>query len=548
MKTTKLLLILAIFCAGNFAFGQEAEKSKKDASQSGSSALTEFRDAKKWSVGLQISGTDLYGDVDNYGLGLAFGAHIKYSISQTFGLKAYGTLGTLRGTRANQNVSRNSDNDLFGGFEQDDEYLNNSGNQSPSKDSYQFENSFWDLGVQTVFTLGNISFLRPLRKLQMFVFTGAGIIGSNVTGDFDDVADANQFYSSWGDDYFTPQYDQNNNLVNAESRYRGVNFAIPFGIGIKRNFGRWLDLGLEYRMNYTRSDNLDGFSFPIWRNRFTDFYSVLGLQGSIKIGAKGEDNHYDWLNPVESLYDKIDSLNDLKDKVDLVLKDTDGDGVADYFDKDNETPEGVHTYGDGIAVDIDQDGVPDHEDDELFSDKGAEVDARGVMPDADKDGVPDYRDLEKNSPSNFVDRNGRVITNQAISGGDRNVGGNNVTVGSNACCDCNDVILPSVIFDHKSSTIKPEFYGVLYNIAAKMKECPELNVSAIAYRYGSKTADQAAWKRANSIIDHIVTNYGISRDRFNVDTNQSGNGIEYGSRRVDMRQSSTGGSNPAPGY
>ena len=40
----------------------------------------------------------------------------------------------------------------------------------------------------------------------------------------------------------------------------GRNFTLPFGFGVKRNFGKKLDVGLEWKTRWTRSDALDGFS------------------------------------------------------------------------------------------------------------------------------------------------------------------------------------------------------------------------------------------------------------------------------------------------
>ena len=60
------------------------------------SYFSKFRPGKKWSVGLQISPTFLNGDLDDPKLGLSGGAHLKYSISQTFGLKLSGSIGQLK--------------------------------------------------------------------------------------------------------------------------------------------------------------------------------------------------------------------------------------------------------------------------------------------------------------------------------------------------------------------------------------------------------------------------------------------------------------------
>jgi outer membrane protein OmpA-like peptidoglycan-associated protein len=106
----------------------------------------------------------------------------------------------------------------------------------------------------------------------------------------------------------------------------------------------------------------------------------------------------------------------------------------------------------------------------------------------------------------------------------------------NACCDCDNVTLPTIIFDNSSSRISPSSYGVLYTIAEKMKSCPGLNVSAVGYT-ASKSGEQLAYKRVNSVVDHLEANYGIERSRVTTGYS-SGSGVEYSTRRIDFSQSS----------
>lgn len=496
----KIIFSLAALLVFNSAFSQIG------------SYFDKYRPAKKWSLGIQIGPTAFQGDADDTKLGIAFGGHVKYSVSQSFALKLNANLGTLKGGRAEQNISRNGEDQYNQGGKPNN--VNDPGNQAPSEDQYTFVNKFKEININTVYTLGNISFLRPLRKYQLFLFTGFGAIWSNVEGD-------------WHNSIL-PTYANG----NPKTSYTGRNFTVPFGIGIKRNFGRWLDLGLEFRQNYTRSDNLDAFSYPVWRNRFTDFYSILGFQASVKLGTKGRDDHYDWLNPVESIYEAMDSFAGVQEKVQALSLDKDGDGVADYFDKEPSSENSVMVYGSGVAVDSDQDGIPDFKDEQIFSEQGAPVNAAGVMIDIDNDGVPDYRDEDPTSPAgSVVNRTGRSVK----TGG--------------GCCDCEDVMLPAIIFDEGSSKVKPEFYGALYNVAQKMKECPDLKVVTAGYSMRSKSGEQISWKRSNAIIDVLNKEYGVSRDRFIVDYNAKiDSSKDYNSRRVDLRKAGDnekGSANPA---
>lgn len=257
-----------------------------------------------------MSPTIYNSDADNFTPGFSFGGHAKYSISQSFGLKLSGNIGTLNGGRQDQSFSRNSNGTVF----------LDRGNQNPSEDSYEFTNNFRDLNLVTVYTLGNISFLRPLRKIQMFAFFGLGAIWSDVTGSFTDPEESQYFYQRWRREFITPLDASGNELSDADAlanpssineaqmTYEGRNFTIPYGIGFKRNIGNRLDIGIEYRLNWTRGDNLDAFSFPIWRNRMFDQYSLFGIQASLKFGDKDNNEHYDWLNPMETIFADMDSM------------------------------------------------------------------------------------------------------------------------------------------------------------------------------------------------------------------------------------------------
>lgn len=509
MRNLKTLLLLGALVVSQSAMSQ-------------TDFFGKFRYSKRWSVGIQLSPTHTMCDADHFKANFAFGAHAKYSVSQTFGIKVNGNIGTLSGSRDGHDISGNSSKDRNN--TSDGTQYFNAGNQAPSDDSYYFNNKFKDLNVTANLTLGNLSFIRPLRKWQMYFFTGFGAIWSDVKGQYGQYQTNEQaMWDTWGDQgFFTQKLDNNGNVVDLISVYKGTNFTIPFGVGFKRNVNRWLDLGMEYKNHYTRSDNIDAFSFPIWRNRVFDFYGLLSFQASIKLGGKdGSKEHYDWLNPVENIYETMDTLVMIQEKVELLLLDTDNDGVADYFDKEPDTDPDAYVWGSGVTVDLDKDGVPDNKDKQIDSERGSEVDANGIMIDVDGDGVPDYRDEELNTQKGVaVNPRGETIKTSGDVGG---------------CCDCSDVMLPAIIFDNGSHTISPEAIGVLYSVAEKMKSCPDLNVLMTGYSVRSKSGSQLAQQRINAIIDYLNSNYGVPRDRFIMDTEGSASpGLQYPARRIDL--------------
>ena len=493
MKSLKsLLLIVAIL-------GHTSSQAQSD-------YFSKFSSAQKWSVGAQVSPTFGHFDAPHENLSFSGGLHVKYSASQTLGLKASANIGKMAGSK--------NGTDLFW-----------SASRNDSKSSYEYANNFIDADVSAVITAGNWSFLRPLRKVQTFVSFGVGIISSDVEGEITDAADASSYALSFpgGMEYF----DANGNAttdfaqtVRATSAYSGTDLTFPLGLGMKYNLNDKFDLGLEWKTRLTRSDDLDAHDFELFnstaeRNRAWDSYSTLGVQLSYKLGDKDRDDHNDWLNPVETLYSEMDSINkSLKN----LMADTDGDGVADHFDKDNETPEGVKTYGDGTAVDTDGDGVPDSNDKEIFS-LVTDVDADGVAKDDDGDGIPNALDAEPNSPAGaMVDSKGKAFE-----------------IKESSAYNCDNVTLPTIMFDNGSSKISSSSYGALYTLAEKMRMCPTLSVTATGYTR-SKSGERLAWKRANSIIDHLEANYGIERSRITTDYAADAD-VDYASKRIDFSQS-----------
>ena len=427
-----------------------------------SNYFSKIKPAKKLSVGLNFGLTNSFTDAPQENSGNSFGLGVKYSVSHTVGIRASFNSGSLAGKRTDE----------------------------VGYADFSFENSFSTIDLSAVFTLGNVSFLRSARNLQYFATIGLGSMSNDATGKYNDPS-------------LNQSYDES------------VVF-VPIGFGLKYNLNENFDIGLNTQFNFTSNDDIDAFNYNLSANKASDYFNQTGITLSYKFGTdKSQTSHLDWINPVETIYNDIDSINK---SLKTLMADSDGDGVGDYFDKDNETPDGVKTYGDGTAVDTDGDGVPDSKDKEVFS-MVTDVDADGVAKDDDGDGIPNTIDAEPNSPAGaMVDSKGKAFEIKEYS-----------------AYDCDNVTLPTIMFDNGSSKISSSSFDALYTLAEKIRMCPSLNVTATGYTR-SKSGERLAWKRANSIIDHLEANYGIERGRVSVDYTAD-NDVDYASKRIDFTKS-----------
>lgn len=74
-----------------------------------------------------------------------------------------------------------------------------------------------------------------------------------------------------------------------------------------------------------------------------------------------QEEHADWYIAADKYATKEELASGIKGLMDM-LKDSDGDSVADYLDKEANTPAGARVNFSGITLDSDMDGTPDHLD------------------------------------------------------------------------------------------------------------------------------------------------------------------------------------------
>ena len=451
--TKKLSVLTAVMILSIAVF---AQKSKKTNAVIWDGKRSNNWDAKRLSLGLQTGYTGFHGDIEANYYGSLFankfsppiGLIGKYALSHTLSLRGAFYAGLL-----------DAKSELNG------------------KQGFLFQNHFRTLELQPVFNLGNISFLRDDRKMHLYFFTGVGTFQNRISS-----ASVNPSKPD-------------------EIIYKKWNITVPAGAGLMFNLGKSFDLGIESGLRYSRTDSMDYYNFAIHRNRAFDKYSLTTVGLYYKFGSK-KDEHYDWINPVATIYEEI---QDNKKKMQLLTGDADKDGVADYLDKEPETPEGVHVYGSGESMDTDLDGVPDYRDEEPFSDKGSPVDENGKMKDDDGDGVADGRDLEPGTKKgSLVNFQGKTII---PPGGTISIGGNG---GGNIG------YLPTIFFDTDKWVVKPEFYDELLGVAEALKQFPNTKLDVVGnadYRLDDGHNDMLGNNRSQAVIDVLVKKFGVDPAR-----------------------------------
>lgn len=410
---------------------------------------------RKWSIGLNVGalypavftrGSD---DFTNPQLTFGYGANIKYQITHWLALQ----LDALRG-----NLKGNQDRKLANG--------------QPPFPTYRAVKEFktelhYAASLSSVFTIGNINWLSPKNTIVPYISVGGGIASWSAT--IKTVASPNTFVP----------YDAKQSNTKE--------FFIPVGVGLKVNVSRSVNLDLGYRMNYVDNDALDGYSYTaqnlpgraLHKDKFA--YGFLGIEFALGNKAMPQlmfDNPASRMN--NNLQNQIDIL-----RSQLNLADTDGDGVADIFDKEPNTPAGCPVDTHGVTRDTDGDGVPDCKDQQLITPTECQpVDANGVGKCPPPECCTQIKPVEP------------------------------------ATCTVSD--LPSLSFKGNSNTLSADAKAILASVASKLKESPVCSVTITGYPAASKASQAVCNKRTEAIRMYLMNNEGISSDRLSVNCEVGG--------------------------
>ena len=299
------------------------------------------------------------------------------------------------------------------------------------------------------------------------------------------------------------RHSENDNLIafegytnaDLEKKSPQTDTYLKLGASVLYQLNKRIDISGKLKYYLTNTDELDAVYASgrdvvgIDNDKFLSF--SLGV--SYNIGSKKKALH--WHNP---LNDMRRAQNTMLKKVRGMYKDKDGDGVANVFDKHEDTPEGVVVDGAGVPLDIDNDGVFDYDDNELFSTKNADVNANGVESDKDGDGIPDSEDLEVSEKGALVNYKGITISGEAI-GSTSNI--------------------PFIHFATSSTKIRKNDFLKLAEVALIMLENPNDNYLVVGHADKRGTSDynqKLSEERANTVARYLIDIFDIQADRLQI--------------------------------
>ncbi len=333
-------------------------------------------------------------------------------------------------------------------------------------------------------------------------------------------------------------------------------------MGISRKINKRVNIALEHQAFLSDNDYLDGIKFrsALDQTNNVDIGHYTHVRVGINIGNfdKVTEPLY-WLNPYDAAFNDI---ADLKSQPALDLTDDDNDGVLDIIDQELDTPEDCPVDTRGVLLDSDGDGIVDCEDKEPYSPPGCPIDELGVAQ-CEQDFAASEEAI--NEINELIDKRTVELQNMMYSNGANGVNG---TSGANGAAGatgaagaaggvvqnrletrtvtdpdgttrtetvvvpvpasattttrtivqtgCGDWFLPMIHFDLNKSSIKPEYYSHLHNVAQVMAKCSEVCVVAQGHTDSRNSNDYntvLSYKRSKAAIDYLVDNYNIDRSR-----------------------------------
>lgn len=278
---------------------------------------------RTWSIGVNagvlspfiaIGGTN---DFTNAEVNLGYGISLRKQLGHAFGLEGNIFRGKVSGTNKDGGPSA-----------------------LPGLSEFQTEIGY-SADLRGVVNVATVDFLRRENSVNFFVTAGYGVAAYRAALNGADPKDLGEVFGEDGDKkYIKEAY-------------------IPVGAGVKFKVSERVSFNLGYTMHFIDSDNFDGvWAKATTKDKFS--YGYAGLEFSLGSSAKP---NLDWVNPLALMYDELkdpslrqevealkNRVSNVEKSVEDLKKDTDGDGVADQFDKCPGTPAGTAVDGSGCPL------------------------------------------------------------------------------------------------------------------------------------------------------------------------------------------------------
>ena len=502
-----------------------------------------------WEIGASFGVPTISGDIPVVLPTFGFSAHVRKAIGYLFSIRVQYVNAVTKGimwqpSAVNTKNPAWLDNSVAGfggnlpiGQGYNASYWDETGNVRPLSATLNggeaqfiyanYKTNLQDLSIQGIITLHNLRFHK--NKTNFTIYGGAGIgftayhsmvnalgaNGKNYTKLFNDVfaatVNGNGLNLSNSKFIKTSLKDGMDNTYETEAQSEkgrratiGNNVIRPSGTvlaGISYKLGKRINIALENRHSFVKSDLLDGQQWQVHSQgdvvltRDFDSWNFLSLGVNFNLGAKSVEPLW-WLNPLDYSYSELNNPKHMK-LPKIVFEDMDGDGVLDQLDTEPNTPSGYP------------------------------VDSHGVSKDTDGDGVPDWKDKQLITPTECQPVDGDGIGRCP----------------EQECCKTNMTVLDSITKINKncpddykgflmlSVSLDNDIKAKLAVIAAKLKNYPDCRIEITTYPKANKRIQKFADEKMELIRNYLTEQLGISIDR--ISTNKI---IEGGNAdQIDIR-------------
>lgn len=349
-----------------------------------------------------------------------------------------------------------------------------------------YKGTTYQLSIDVLASLNSISHYRGNPKTNVYVLGGYSLNASRVMYKNPGGAQTGGYSIFYGQVLPNGANHQSGTITTFggskyNNRYSYALFhGLDLGAGIAFKLSNKYNLAFEQKYTFSAPgyDYLDAWK----EGNSNDYLSFTSVRLNVNIGnsAKRVEPLW-WINPNNFVYNELNSPKHMK-MPKVVLPDADTDGVTDQFDLEPNSPKGAPVDSHGVSKDTDGDGVPDFKDKEVLTQKSCfpvNNDGVGTCPEPAcckeiKDVLANWKPAEKNE----------------------------CVVGN----------LPSIQFKNNAKLSKAA-QAVLVSAADKIKANPNCKVKVIGYGTSSKSAQQLSWERVNAVIKYLVEKQGISESR-----------------------------------